>query len=100
LVFIPYGNTNDLDTTKSTNRLELALLSRKSVLTNRFFTHWDQTLRNFIFELKDDTTLFDIKRYMASVKENHTDAFKYLSDKQKNIFAGWVQLIDESVTYK
>ena len=34
------------------------------------------------------------------VKENHTDAFKYLSDKQKNIFAGWVQLIDESVTYK
>ena len=100
LVFIPYGNTNDLDTTKSSNRLELALLSRKSVLTNRFFTHWDQTLRNFIFELKDDTTLFDIKRYMTSVKENHTDAFKYLSDKQKNIFAGWVQLIDESVTYK
>ena len=100
LVFIPYGNTNDLDTTKSSNRLELAVLARKSVLTNRFFTHWDQTLRDYIYELKDDTTLFDIKRYMASVKDNHTDAFKYLGDKQNNIIAGWVRLIDESVRYK
>lgn len=94
LVLIPYGTTNDLDLTKSSNRLELALLSGRGVLTNRFFPHWDSTLKNYVFKLDKDTNLFDIKKYMGSVQGNYNDAQKYLLKRQADIYAGWAQLIN------
>lgn len=91
LISLHYGSEL-LDSTKSSNRVELALYCGKPVILNRFLDSWDGEIKKFIF-LREGSTVNEFNVYLNTWSKVCDRARNYIQSRASIIDEKWINIL-------
>jgi hypothetical protein len=92
MVSLFYGDAL-LDSTKSSNRIELALYFGKPVMVNRILDAWDVKIKDYVF-METIGTEYELDSYLGKWSYLSQEASLYLENRQKIITKKWLNLLE------